>query len=91
MVKDKYYIDYFFLLGKKDLPEKKKLSVKTRLILIGAMFALVNVVFFATESFTDKEETNETSEEQIIEEEPIIEQEEEQEEELYYKFNPPSP
>jgi len=76
-------------------PEKKKLSVKTRLILIGAMFALVNVVFFATESLRGTDETTELSDDQIIEEEQIAELEEELEEELderlYYKFNPPSP
>ena len=72
-------------------PEKKKLSIKTRLILIGAMFALVNVVFFATESFKDTEESTELSDDQIIEEEQIVELEEELDERLYYKFNPPSP
>ena len=76
---------------KKEFPEKKKLSVKTRLILIGAMFALVNLVFFATETFNDSDESNQTPEKAIVQEESVVEQEEETEEELYYKFNPPSP
>jgi len=90
LVTDKYYLHQIFLLG-KEKPEKKKLSVKTRLILIAAMFALVNVVFFATESFKDTEEPTELSDDLIIEEEQIVEQEEELDERLYYKFNPPSP
>ena len=79
-------------------PEKKKLSVKTRLILIAAMFAVVNVAFFATESFKDTDESIELSDEsielsddQIIDEEQIVELEEELDERLYYKFNAPSP
>ncbi len=75
----------------KEISGKKKLSVKTRLILIAAMFALVNVVFFATESWKGTEETTELSDDQIIEEEQIVELEEELDERLYYKFNPPSP
>jgi len=75
----------------KETSGKKKLSIKTRLILIAAMFALVNVVFFATESFKDTEESTELSDDQIIEEEQIVELEEELDERLYYKFNPPSP
>jgi len=90
LVTDKYYLYQIFLLG-NEKPEKKKLSVKTRLILIAAMFALVNVVFFATESFKDTEESTELSDDLIIEEEQIVELEEELDERLYYKFNPPSP
>ena len=75
----------------KEISGKKKLSVKTRLIIIAAMFALVNVVFFATESMKDTEEPTELSDDKIIEEEQIVELEEELDERLYYKFNPPSP
>ncbi len=73
MVTDKYYLHQIFLLG-KETSGKKKLSIKTRLILIAAMFALVNVVFFATESFKDTEESTELSDDLIIEEEQIVEQ-----------------
>jgi len=90
LVTDKYYLYQIFLLG-KEVAGKKKLSIKTRLILIAAMFAIVNVVFFATESLKDNEEPIELSDDQIIEEEQIVELEEELDERLYYKFNPPSP
>ena len=79
------------MVRKEPKPERKKLSMKTRLIIIGAMFALINLVFFVSSELSDES----LSEDLIFEEtvENISEQTSEntEEEKQFYKFNPPSP
>jgi len=76
---------------KKETPSKKKLSLKTRLIIIGAMFVLINIVFFVVlpEPESDELESDESTKPLI---DVLLDEElEETEEELHFKFNPPTP
>ena len=73
-------------MGRKSKPERKKLSMKTRLLIILLMFVLVNVIFFVGSEFSD----NKTDEEQL-EQESEITSKETTEEPQYAKFNPPLP
>jgi len=79
------------MVRKEPKPERKKLSMKTRLIIIGAMFALINLVFFVSSELSDES----LSEELIFDEtfEKVSEETSEntEEEKQFYKFNPPSP
>ena len=73
-------------MGKKPQPERKKLPLKTRLILILIVFVIVNLIFyFAIESSDD------STENEIIGQESEMTPEEPQEEKQYAKFNPPEP
>ena len=67
-------------------PERKKIPMKTRLIIIVITFVIVNVIFyFVFDSPNDSEEVEKIEQEA----EPILE--EPVEEEQHYKFNPPKP
>lgn len=66
-------------------PEKKKLSVKTRLILILIVFVIINIIFYVGfEDSEDSQEENEIGQSGQVTEEPP-------EEQVYAKFNPPKP
>ena len=41
------------MVGRKEKPERKKLSMKTRLMIILIMFVMINVIFFAFDSSDD--------------------------------------
>jgi len=69
----------------KEPPAKKKLSMKTRLMLILIVFVLVNLIFYI--GFDSSEDS--PDEEEIEQEGALIE--ETSEEQIYAKFNPPSP
>lgn len=66
-------------------PEKKKLSMKTRLIVILVVFVIINLIFYV--GFEASEDSQEGEE---IDQEGTISTEAE-EEKIYAKFNPPSP
>lgn len=70
---------------KKSKPGKKKLSMKTRLMIILVMFVLVNLIFYVVDSSDD------STEEWRIEQESEVTLEEPNEEQQYAKFNPPKP
>ena len=66
-------------------PARKKLSMKTRLIVIAVMFVIINLIFYVGfEGSEDSQEDQEIEQESIdtekIEEEP-----------MFAKFNPPEP
>ncbi len=66
-------------------PAKKKLPMKTRLILIVVVFVIVNLIFYiGFEGSEDSQEEQEIEQEIGIVEEP-------EEEQIYAKFNPPEP
>ncbi len=66
-------------------PAKKKLPMKTRLILIVVVFAIVNLILYiGFEGSEDSQEEQEIEQEVGIVEEP-------EEEQIYAKFNPPKP
>ena len=66
-------------------PAKKKLSMKTRLILIVVVFVIVNLIFYVGfEGSKDSQDEQEIEEEGVVLEEP-------EEEQIYAKFNPPEP
>ncbi len=66
-------------------PAKKKLSMKTRLILIVVVFVIVNLIFYVGfEGSEDSQEEQEIEQEGVVIEEP-------EEEQIYAKFNPPVP
>ena len=70
-------------------PAKKKLSMKTRLILIVVVFVIVNLIFYV--GFESSEDSQDEQEiEQEIEQEGVV-LEEPEEEQIYAKFNPPEP
>ena len=69
----------------KSPPEKKKLSMKTRLIVILVVFVIINLIFYI--GFEGSEESQESNE--IEQEETLIEEVED--EPNYAKFNPPEP
>ena len=73
-------------MGHKSKPEKKKLSMKTRLLLILVAFVIVNLIFYV-----GFDQSDDSKEEDEIELESEITPEETNEEQLHYKFNPPSP
>ena len=66
-------------------PEKKKLSMKTRLIVIAVMFVIINLIFYV--GFEGSEDSQEGEE---IEQESGT-MEETKEEPVFAKFNPPEP
>ena len=66
-------------------PAKKKLSMKTRLILIVVVFVIINIIFYVGfEGSEDSQEEQEIEQEVGIVEEP-------EEEQIFAKFNPPKP
>ncbi len=66
-------------------PEKKKLSMKTRLIVILVVFVIINIIFsVGFEGSEDSQDENEIRSDSEITEEAPQEQE-------YAKFNPPKP
>ena len=71
--------------NEKSKPEKKKLSMKTRLMIILVMFVLVNLIFYVIDSSDD------STEEWRIEQESEVTLEGSNEEQQYAKFNPPKP
>ncbi len=64
---------------------RKKLSMKTRLIVIIVVFVIINLIFYV--GFEGSEDSQEG--EEIAEE--IGTTEEAEEEQIYAKFNPPEP
>lgn len=66
-------------------PEKKKLSMKTRLIVIVVVFVIINLIFYV--GFEGSEDSQDDQE--IEQEGAVIEEVEE--EPKYAKFNPPEP
>lgn len=70
-------------------PAKKKLSMKTRLILIVVVFAMINIIFYVGfDSSDDSQDVKEIELENEVMEEP---EEEVEEEPAYANFNPPKP
>ncbi len=76
---------------KEPKPERKKLSMKTRLIIIGAMFALINLVFFVSSELSDESLSEELFSDETVEKVSEETSENTEEEKQFYKFNPPSP
>lgn len=72
-------------MGKESKP-KKKLSMKTRLLVILVVFVIMNLIFYV--AFDDKDDSQEGKE--ILQDEQTI-PDEPPEEELFDKFNPPKP
>ena len=66
-------------------PAKKKLSMKTRLLLILVVFVIVNLIFVV--GLGDSEDSQDG--EEIKQEDEVME--ETVEEQIYAKFNPPEP
>ena len=66
-------------------PEKKKLPMKTRLIIILVVFVIINLIFYV--GFEGSEDSQDG--EEIEQEDGIIE--ETDEEQISEKFNPPKP
>lgn len=64
--------------------ERKKLSMKTRLLIIVAMFIVINLAFYMGTEFSDKSESEKQTDQ------PSQPVQEETQEQLYDKFNPPS-
>ena len=66
-------------------PGRKKLSMKTRLIVIVVVFVIINLIFYlGFEGSEDSQNGEEIEQEAGITEEP-------EEEPIYAKFNPPEP
>jgi len=65
--------------------EKKKLPMKTRLIIILVVFVIINLIFYV--GFEGSEDSQDG--EEIEQEGGVIE--ETDEEQIYAKFNPPEP
>jgi len=66
-------------------PAKKKLSMKTRLVLIIVVFVMVNLIFYVGfEGSEDSQDGEEIEQEGGVMEEFV-------EEQVYAKFNPPEP
>jgi len=72
-------------MGRESKPGKK-LSMKTRLIVILVVFVIVNLIFYVAFDGND-----DSTKDQEIEQESQVIPEESNEEELFYKFNPPKP
>ena len=79
------------MVRKEPKPERKKLSMKTRLIIIGAMFALINLVFFVSSELSDESLSEDLIFEETVENISEETSENTEEEKQFYKFNPPSP
>jgi len=79
------------MVRKEPKPERKKLSMKTRLIIIGAMFALINLVFFVSSELSDESLSEELISDETVEKVSEETSENTEEEKQFYKFNPPSP
>ncbi len=79
------------MVRKEPKPERKKLSMKTRIIIIGAMFALINLVFFVSSELSDESLSEELFSEETVEKVSEETSENTEEEKQFYKFNPPSP
>lgn len=73
-------------MGKESKPRKKKLSVKTRLIIILVMLVLVNLIFYVGFDNSD-----DSIDEDKIEQESKIILDEFSKERQFFKFNPPTP
>ena len=70
-------------------PAKKKLSMKTRLVLIIVVFGIVNLIFYVGfDSSEDSQDGAEIEQEGGVLVDTVEETEEEQ---IYAKFNPPKP
>ena len=76
---------------KQPKPERKKLSMKTRLIIIAAMFAFINLIFFVSSELSDESITEESISGETVEKESEETSENTEEEKQFYKFNPPTP
>ncbi len=79
------------MVRKQPKPERKKLSMKTRLIIIGAMFALINLVFFVSSELSDESLSEELISDETVEKVSEETSENTEEEKQFYKFNPPTP
>ena len=79
------------MVRKEPKPERKKLSMKTRIIIIGAMFALINLVFFVSSELSDESLSEDLISEETVENISEETSENTEEEKQFYKFNPPSP
>ena len=66
-------------------PERKKLSMKTRLIVIAVVFVIINLIFYV-----GFEATEDSQDDQEIEQEGL-DTEKVEEEQVYANFNPPEP
>lgn len=66
-------------------PEKKKLSLKTRLIVIVVVFVIINLIFYVGFERSDDSQDGED----IKQESGVMEEIKEEPE--YAKFNPPKP
>ncbi len=75
-----------FQMGKESKPRKKKLSMKTRLIIILVMLVLVNLIFYVGFDNSD-----DSIDEDKIEQESKIILDEFSKEQQFFKFNPPTP
>ncbi|KAG2474545.1 MAG: hypothetical protein NPMRTHETA2_160006 [Nitrosopumilales archaeon] len=73
-------------MGKESKPRKKKLSMKTRLIIILVMLVLVNLIFYVGFDNSD-----DSIDEDKIEQESKIILDEFSKEQQFFKFNPPTP
>jgi len=71
---------------KKSKPGKKKLSMKTRLLVIVFMFVIVNLIFYVAFDSSD-----DPTEEEKFEHEIEVILEEFNQEQQFAKFNPPKP
>lgn len=76
---------------KQPKPERKKLSMKTRLIIIAAMFAFINLIFFVSSELSDESLSEDLISEETVDNISEETSENTEEEKQFYKFNPPSP
>ena len=79
------------MVRKQPKPERKKLSMKSRLIIIGAMFAFINLIFFVSSELSDESISEELISEETVEKVSEETSENTEEKKQFYKFNPPSP
>jgi len=70
-------------------PAKKKLSMKTRLVLIIVVFGIVNLIFYV--GFDSSEDSQDGAEIEQEGEVMVDTVEETEEEQIFAKFNPPKP
>ncbi len=73
-------------MGRDPKPERKKISMKTRLIIIVITFIAVNLIFYLVLDSPD-----DSTEEEKIEQENEVTLEESNEEKEFSMFNPPKP
>lgn len=64
-------------------PERKKLSMKTRLIVIVIVFVVINLIFYLGFEGSENSQDDQEIEQEIIDTEKV------EEEPVYAKFNPP--